>query len=69
MNNSDSAWKEIIEKLTGDFLEYFMPDVAKDVDPAGGFTFLTDELQEIQPPGEEKNRYVDKLLKVRLKDK
>ena len=68
-NNNDTAWKEIIEKLTGDFLDYFMPDVSGDLDPAGGFTFLTDELQEIEPPGEEQNRYVDKLLKVRLRDK
>jgi predicted transposase YdaD len=68
-NNNDAAWKEIIEKLTGDFLDYFMPDVSGDLDQAGGFTFLTDELQEIAPRGEEQNRYVDKLLKVRLRDK
>jgi len=67
-NESDTAWKEIIERLTGEFLDYFMPDVSKDIDPAGGFTFLTDELREISPPGEEKNRYVDKLIRVRFRN-
>lgn len=43
----DSAWKDVIEKLLEPFLEFFFPDVYKDIDFSKGFEFLGKELRKI----------------------
>ena len=64
----DSAWKDVIEKLLEPFLEFFFPDVYKDIDFSKGFEFLGKELRKIAPAGTVGHRYADQLIKVHIKD-
>ncbi|MFH0924321.1 MAG: hypothetical protein V1872_01595 [bacterium] len=65
---SDILWKGIIEDLFQDFLIFFMPDIYIDVDFSRGYDFLDKELAILFPESEERQRYIDKLVKVFLKD-
>ncbi|SDC83940.1 MULTISPECIES: Rpn family recombination-promoting nuclease/putative transposase [unclassified Candidatus Frackibacter] len=64
----DENWKKIIESCFEDFVYFFLPDLANEIDFKKGYEFLDKELQKIAPEAEEKKRYVDKLSKVYLKD-
>ena len=45
MNDKDSVWKEAIETCFGDFLEFFFPQTANDIDFDKGYDFLDKELK------------------------
>jgi hypothetical protein len=64
----DSAWKDVIEELLEPFLEFFFPDVYRDIDFSKGFEFLGKELRKIAPDGKVGLRYADQLIKVHLKE-
>jgi hypothetical protein len=64
----DSAWKEVIEKYFKEFLAFFFPDAYSDIDFSKGYEFLDKELNKIFKRSKQKKRYVDKLVKVSLKD-
>ncbi len=64
----DSAWKEVIEEHFESFLEFFFPEIHRDIDFSKGFEFLSKELRQITPVGAVGKRYADELIKVYLKD-
>ena len=64
----DELWKEVLEELYPDFLQFFLPDFAKAINWAREYESLDKELRQISPKSEEGERFVDKLTKVYLKD-
>ncbi|MCK4766315.1 MAG: transposase [Candidatus Aminicenantes bacterium] len=64
----DSAWKDVIEGLFEPFLEFFFPQIHRDIDFNKGYEFLSKELRHIFPDGNMGKRYADELVKVHLKD-
>lgn len=69
MKRDDTLWKAILEDVFDDFLWFFYPNADEIFDLHRGFEFLDKELDDLFPPLEtEKVRYVDKLVKVWLKD-
>ncbi len=66
--SQDSAWKDVLEPLFPQFLEFFFPDIYQDVDFTKGFEFLDKELQQILKRSKSGKRIVDKLVKIFLKN-
>ena len=64
----DSPWKEILEDYFADFMGYFFPDAAAEIDWSRGFRFLDKELSQVVQDAELGRRYADKLLEVHLVD-
>lgn len=64
----DSGWKEIIEIYFKQLLEFYYPALDKIVDHTKGYTFLDKKLTQILRTSKIKNREVDKLVKVYLKN-
>ena len=64
----DSAWKEVIEKLFEDFLEYFFPALHAAIDFSKKIEFLDTEMRPIAPFSDLGDRASDVLVKVHLKD-
>lgn len=64
----DELWKGIIEDLFEDFLHYFYPNLVKEVDFRKAPVFLDKELKLLYPESDNKNRRVDVLVKVHLKN-
>jgi predicted transposase YdaD len=66
----DPYWKGILEAVFDDFLRFFFPNAEIELDLEKGFEFLDKELGAISPkPGKTgRTRYVDKLVKVFLRD-
>jgi len=64
----DLLWKEIIEDLFEDFLEFFMPKLYQKVDFSQGYEFLDNELANIMDKTLEGKKMADRLVKVYLKD-
>ena len=64
----DSPWKEIIERFFPAFMEFFFPEIAKEIDWSKPYEFLDTELQKITGDAEIGKRIADKLVKVRLND-
>ena len=69
MKRDDTLWKGILEDLFDDFLRFVYLNADEIFDMARGFEFLDKELEDIFPQTDEENiRYVDKLVKLWLKD-
>lgn len=64
----DNGWKEVIENYFEEFIFYFFPEIHKEIDFNAGFQFLDKEFSTIVKESLEKKRYVDKLVKVYLKN-
>jgi hypothetical protein len=64
----DSPWKDILEGYFPDFMAFFFPDAAADIDWSRGFEPLDKELAQVVQDAELGRRYADKLLKVHLTD-
>ena len=64
----DDLWKDVIEGLFPQFTSFFAPDLAQDVDWERGYEFLDKELHQIAPESAESTRYVDRLVRVFLRD-
>jgi predicted transposase/invertase (TIGR01784 family) len=64
----DKLWKGVIEDFFVDFLYFFYPQADTIFDLSKGYEFLDQELLLIMPESVGQNRYVDKLVKVWLKD-
>ncbi len=43
----DSPWKEIIEELFEQFMEFFFPKIYKNIDFSKGYKIKSKEIQEI----------------------
>jgi hypothetical protein len=63
----DALWKRIIEQLFPDFVAFFLPDVAEQIDFSQPYVFLDKELEKLFPESHKGRRQVDKLAKVFLK--
>ena len=64
----DTPWKEIIEQYFPEFVGFFFPKAFLDIDWEKGYEFLDKELQKIAKDAETGRKYVDKLVKVWLKN-
>ncbi|MCP5048295.1 MAG: transposase [bacterium] len=64
----DGAWKIVIEGHLEAFLEFFFPEIHKDIDFSRKYEILSKDLQRIVIPGTARKRHADVLLKVYLKD-
>lgn len=63
----DSPWKEMIENYFLEFMTFFFPEIAADIDWELGYEFLDKELQQVVRDAEMGRRIADKLVKVRRK--
>ena len=66
----DPLWKSIIEETSVHFLAYFYPDAMKLIDFDREIIYLDKEFSQLFPSeeGKQATRYVDKLLKVFLRN-
>ncbi len=64
----DSAWKDVLDALFPEFMQFFFPDIHRDIDWQKGFQFLDKELQKLIKDSKTGKRFVDKLVKVNLLD-
>jgi hypothetical protein len=64
----DSPWKEALDRYFERCLAFFFPHIHADVDWSRGYEILDKELQPIVRRAERGRLYVDKLVKVWLKD-
>ena len=60
----DSPWKEAVEHVFPEFIDFYFPDASRQIDWARGHTFLDKELQQIVRDAELGRRHVDKLACV-----
>src|SRR5262249_13707694 len=64
----DSPWKEILDRYFERFLAFLFPQAHADIDWRHGYEMLDKELQKIVRQARQPKRYVDKLVKVWLRD-
>ena len=64
----DELWKDIIEALFPYFIQFFVPQFYDAVNWDNEFQFLDKELAQISPESETGRRYIDKLVKVYLRN-
>ena len=60
----DSPWKDMIETYLKEFLSFFFPEVAENIDWDKGFKFLDKELRKIVRDANLGKRFADKLIEV-----
>lgn len=60
----DSPWKALLDRWHRQFLEFFFPVAAADIDWSRGYEFLDKELQKVTRRAVVGRRHVDKLIKV-----
>lgn len=65
-NDFDTPWKEILNGYFPLFVQYFYPQIAKDINWSRGYTSLDKELARIAPNAKFGNRKVDMLFRVWL---
>jgi len=68
VNDYDETWKDIIEDLFEDFLQFFAPDLYQKVDFNHNYEFLDKGFSRFAGGSVSKNRKSDKLIKVKLKN-
>ncbi len=64
----DSPWKEILALYFQEFMEFFFPDIAGEIDWHRGYELLDKELRQITRESEVGFRLADNLVKVWRKD-
>jgi len=64
----DEAWKRVIERFFPQLLQFFIPNLYGDVDFSKGISFLDKEMEQLAIRSVKGAKYVDKLVKVHLKD-
>lgn len=67
-NDSDTAWKLILDEYFKDFVEYCLPELYGLINWDRHWQSLDQELQVITKGSESGKRFLDKLFKVYLKD-
>ncbi len=68
MVKRDKLWKAILETRFKEFMLFFFADYQEDIDWVKPFEFLDKELLELFPKSSTGGRFVDKLVKIWLKD-
>jgi len=64
----DESWKLVLEKYFWECLDFYFPEIARQIDKEKGYAFLDQELQQIAPKAHSKKRRLDKLARVYLLD-
>jgi hypothetical protein len=64
---ADNAWKDILNIWFPEFMAFFYPHLAKEIDWSAGYESLDKELQAITSQSMLGDRFVDKLVKVKLR--
>jgi len=64
----DSPWKDVLVIYFPEFIQFYFPKAYADIDWSKGYEFLDKELQQITKKAAKGRRYVDKLVKVWLKN-
>jgi predicted DNA-binding protein (MmcQ/YjbR family) len=64
LHEIDSPWKDVLNVFFKEFMEFFLPDIADDIDWTKAPIFMDKELSKILKESKTGNRYVDKLVKV-----
>lgn len=67
-NNSDSAWKDILDAYFKEFIDYCLPSVNTLIDWQKPYVSLDKELQMITRGTKTGKQLLDKLFKVHLKN-
>jgi len=67
-SEQDSAWKDILDAYFKEFLEFFFPEIHRDIDWSKPVEFLDKEFQKIVRKSEIGKQLADKLAKVFLLD-
>jgi hypothetical protein len=62
----DSAWKEAIQEYFKECMDFFFPEISKEIDYQRGYEFLDKELEQLVSDSEIGRRYADMLIKVFL---
>ncbi len=60
----DTPWKKVLETYFKEFVHFFFPDMAEDIDWSRGYEFLDKELQQVAKDAELGRRYADSLASV-----
>jgi hypothetical protein len=60
----DSPWKDILQLYFEDFIEFFFPQVHREIDWTQTPEFLDKELQQVVRDAELGRRLADKLVKI-----
>jgi predicted transposase/invertase (TIGR01784 family) len=66
-NDADTPWKQILRLYFPEAIEFFFPEIAKQINWKIPPEFLDKEFQQITPDGEIGKRYADQLVKVTRK--
>jgi hypothetical protein len=64
----DNPWKVLMDRYFQQFLAFFFREIHDDIDWSKGYEFLDKEFQQIVREAETGKRYVDKLVKVWVRD-
>ena len=67
-DEQDSAWKELLDTCLPDFVAFFFPDIARDVDWTKRWEPKDKELAKLKPDLPGGKLYADKLYQVWLKN-
>jgi hypothetical protein len=65
VDDYDSPWKEAVERYFPEFMGFYFPSAAVQIDWAVGYEFLDQELRAVVQDAELGKRFVDKLVQVR----
>jgi hypothetical protein len=65
----DSPWKEVIERYFPDFLHFYFPHAHAQIDWSESPLFLEQELRAVVQDAELGTRFVDKLVRVNLRNR
>ena len=60
----DSPWKKTLEVYFKEFIRFFFPDIATDVNWSRRYIFLDKELQQVVRKAALGRKYVDKLVRL-----
>ena len=64
LHEIDSPWKDVLNVFFKEFMEFFFPEIAEDIDWTKKPIFMDKELSKIIRESKRGNRFVDKLVKV-----
>ncbi|MBS0358328.1 MAG: hypothetical protein JSS53_03530, partial [Proteobacteria bacterium] len=67
-SSQDTAWKDILETLFPDFVCYCFPELYEQINWEERWEFLDKELHAMTKDSMVGNRFVDKLIRVKLKN-
>ena len=62
--DQDSPWKRMLRFYCPDAIEFFYPEIAKEIDWSQPIEFLDKEFQQLTPDSEIGKRFADQLIKV-----